>query len=348
MMERTAMKLAPGIGCGTMEHVDGNYASDAIYDVTLTYLKHGGRFLDCAEVYNSTSAVGRAIKDSSIPRDELHITTKLAGLPINRGDFYGEPDYEAVRTRLQRHLAELGLAHADLLLIHWPGPAASPDDHATDYFSRSHAINLLDDPERLTAACTWTYFSKHCDGAWANMRRLRDEGLCTSIGVSNFAAVHLERLSAGCDEPPSANEIFIDMTHQRRQLVQQMQARGILPIAYRALAFLPVLEMVASMGDGTFERLKELQAALGAGSVQQVVLAWLLRRGCHVLAKTTDEARALENVMATRLAESPAWPEDDQLGLEAADGCEIVETCMGGDVSAAVWMSMMPPQGEEK
>merc|ERR1711907_122314 len=111
-------------------------------------------------------------------------------------------------------------------------------------------------------------------------------------GVSNFSLAHLDRLAANhLDAPPYANQIHISVTQQQRKLVSALLERKILPIAYRSLAFLPVFEMAAGMGDTTQSTLSELQATLQAGSISQVVLAWLVRRGCHVLAKSTNEGR---------------------------------------------------------
>lgn len=338
-----------------MEHTDGSRSPEAMYDAALTYLKLGGRNLDCAEMYLSTTHVGRAIGDSGVDRAEIWITSKLSGLPINGGNFDGPADYESVRIRTQEHLEALGVAHVELLLMHWPGPAAGPEDGLSprprDYPGLSpaseRAIALLDDPDKLASACTWEYFDRNIDAAWKNMQRLRDEGFCRHIGVSNFNAAHLARLAENSGEAPYANEIFLDVTHQRRAFVEDMLARGILPIAYRALAFLPVVEMAAAMGDETHSALAALQASLRADSVQQVVLAWLVRRGCHVLAKSGSEARLIENMRAADLAKATAgWDGDEGEGaaggLQEADGSETVAMCMGEDECARVWMAMAP------
>merc|ERR1719446_127495 len=107
------------LGLGTMEYVDGRQNEDRptekMYDVTLDHLNAGFRHLDCAEMYQSTSHVGRAVSDSGLPREELRITTKLKGLPSG--------DYAAVRERAEAHIRDLGVTYADLLLIHFPGPA---------------------------------------------------------------------------------------------------------------------------------------------------------------------------------------------------------------------------------
>jgi diketogulonate reductase-like aldo/keto reductase len=256
------MAITAGVGMGTMEWVDGSREPAQMYDATLTYLKAGGRSIDCAEMYDTQAHVGRAIADSGVPRAEIFVTTKLSGLPINHGNSTASVD--AVRERLAQHLKDLGIAYVDLLVMHWPGPSGS----------RSHAIDLLSNPEALAAACTWAYFDQHVDMAWENMRTLRDEGLCTRIGVSNFNEAHLERLARGASgELPFANQIYIDVTHQQRTLVSRMREQGILPIAYRALAFLPAVAMAADMGDGTQAALTALQASLKAASVQQVTVA---------------------------------------------------------------------------
>ncbi len=340
-----ASSLTAGLGFGTMEHVDGSHGPEAMYEAVLAYLKAGGRSLDCAEVYLTTPHVGRAIADSGIDRSEIHVTTKLSGLPINCGNFHGSPSYEAVVARLETHLRALGLSYVDLLLIHWPGPAASPDAPSTESFVPEHSIDLLSDPEMLAKCCTWAYFDEHIDAAWDNLRALQDAGLCTRIGVSNFNAAHLARLVRGGKPAPFANQIMIDANCQQQRLVDEMQSNGILPIAYRALAFLPAVAMAAEMGDGTHAALSALKDRLRAASLPQVVLAWLMRRGVHVLFKTADEARLADNLMASALAEAPEWggpgqgAPDEATVLRELDGSELV-AALGGDECARVFMAM--------
>lgn len=325
--------MEPGVGFGTMEHGDGSHPPEAMYEASLSYLRQGGRHLDCAELYSTASHVARAIKDSKIERGELHITTKLCGLPSG--------EYSAVRERLSRHLEELDVACADLLLIHWPGPPVPSGAE----FSVEDARELLNsEADALAAACNWEYFDQHVDAAWANMQRLRDDGLCAEIGVSNFNLAHLDRLAANhLDAPPYANQIHISVTQQQRGLVSALLERKILPIAYRSLAFLPVVEMAAGMGDTTQATLNELEKSLQADSVSQVVLAWLVRRGCHTLAKSTDDGRNLQNIGAQELARSSLWPDDLDSLLADADGSEMVAMCEGVDWCSGVFMSIAPP-----
>ncbi|MCR6688617.1 aldo/keto reductase [Cellulomonas sp.] len=74
-------------------------------------LAAGYRHLDTASAYGNEEAVGRAIKASGIPRDQLFVTTKLW---IQRG---GE---DGTKRAFDTSLQLLGLDHLDLYLIHQP------------------------------------------------------------------------------------------------------------------------------------------------------------------------------------------------------------------------------------
>ena len=165
------------------------------------------------------------------------------------------------------------------------------------------------------------------------MVRLRADGLTRQIGVSNFYEGHLDRLAAVSDVRPFANQAFIDATHHEDELLRRLAADGIRPMAYRPLAFLPVVAMAAEMGDGTAAALEAQAAACGAASSAQLVLAWLARRGIVAVTATRDPAHLKANLAAAALA--PGAP--DTLGGEAADGNEMVAMCGGHDEFAAAF-----------
>ncbi|KAF1043457.1 aldo/keto reductase [Xylophilus sp.] len=75
-------------------------------------LAAGFRHFDTAQFYRNEAALGRALKDSGVPREELFITTKV--WPDNYG-----ADRFAVS--VDESLERLQLDHVDLLLLHWPG-----------------------------------------------------------------------------------------------------------------------------------------------------------------------------------------------------------------------------------
>ncbi|RHM61877.1 MULTISPECIES: aldo/keto reductase [Coprobacillaceae] len=77
----------------------------------LDALKAGYRHIDTAFVYDNERAVGEAIRESGIPRNEIFVTTKLWNDDIR--------SYK-IREALKTSLDNLGLDYVDLYLIHWP------------------------------------------------------------------------------------------------------------------------------------------------------------------------------------------------------------------------------------
>lgn len=61
----------PGIGLGTWRSTD-----DEVYNAVITALKNGYRHIDTAAIYRNEEAVGRGIKDSGVPREEIFVSTE--------------------------------------------------------------------------------------------------------------------------------------------------------------------------------------------------------------------------------------------------------------------------------
>lgn len=80
------------------------------YNAVLTALKNGYRHIDTAMIYGNEKAVGRAIKDSLVNREEIFVTTKL---------WNSDQGYEETLAAFDISLKKLGLEYVDLYLIHW-------------------------------------------------------------------------------------------------------------------------------------------------------------------------------------------------------------------------------------
>ena len=98
----------PVLGLGTWP-MDDDEAVVAVGDA----LRAGYRLVDTATNYGNEQGVGRAIRESGIPREEIFVTTKLPGALHGRRE---------ALAGLDESLARLGLDHVDLYLIHWPLP----------------------------------------------------------------------------------------------------------------------------------------------------------------------------------------------------------------------------------
>ena len=99
----------PLVGTGTL-FAKGNELADGLAEV----IRDGYRLLDSAAQYANEGAVGEAIKRSGVPRDQIMITTKIAGNDQGKG---------LTRRGLTESLRRLDTDYVDLLLIHWPNPS---------------------------------------------------------------------------------------------------------------------------------------------------------------------------------------------------------------------------------
>lgn len=99
----------PLIGYGTFPLKDEEAKS-----CTLSALDLGYRHLDTAQMYRNEAEVGQAIQASSLPRDDIFITTKV------HPDNYDEASFGP---SVRQSLNVLGVEAVDLLLLHWPHPS---------------------------------------------------------------------------------------------------------------------------------------------------------------------------------------------------------------------------------
>jgi diketogulonate reductase-like aldo/keto reductase len=83
------------------------------YQAVRTALEVGYRLIDTASFYGNENDAGQAVRDSSIPREEIFVTTKLWN------DDHG---YDAALKAFDASLKRLGLGYIDLYLIHFPVP----------------------------------------------------------------------------------------------------------------------------------------------------------------------------------------------------------------------------------
>ena len=97
----------PILGFGVFQIDDMKECEEAVYNA----LKAGYRLIDTAASYRNEEAVGRAIKRSGIPREEIFVTTKL---------WVSDANYEKAKLVFETSLKKLDLEYIDLYLIHQP------------------------------------------------------------------------------------------------------------------------------------------------------------------------------------------------------------------------------------
>ena len=106
---------ALGIGVGELSDAETERAVAAALEI-------GVRLIDTATAYGNEAAVGKAIRESGVPRAEIVVTTKLAT---------EDQGFKATQDAIQASLERLGLEYIDLYLIHWP--AGSPSNYVDSF-----------------------------------------------------------------------------------------------------------------------------------------------------------------------------------------------------------------------
>jgi len=97
----------PILGFGVYQITDAKECEQCVYDAIMA----GYRLIDTSAAYLNEGAVGKAIKRSGIPREELFITTKL---------WIQDAGYESAKRAFEKSLKRLQLDYLDLYLIHQP------------------------------------------------------------------------------------------------------------------------------------------------------------------------------------------------------------------------------------
>jgi diketogulonate reductase-like aldo/keto reductase len=95
----------PSVGLGTWKS-----KPEEVYQAVLDAIEAGYRHIDTAMIYGNEEAIGKAIKDSSVDRKELFITSKV---------WNSDQGYQETLQAFEESLKRLDLEYLDLYLIHW-------------------------------------------------------------------------------------------------------------------------------------------------------------------------------------------------------------------------------------
>lgn len=267
----TGQKI-PVIGLGTWQSSESE-----VYDAVIAALKVGYRHIDTAWIYGNEAPVGKAIKDSGVPREDIFVTTKLFSL-------HHRDPVSALRTSL----TNLGLDYVDLYLMHWP-VALNPN--GKDNFP------LLPNGNRDLDIKDWD-FTK----TWGLMEELPQTGLTKAVGVSNFTISKLKTLLAmpNLKLKPATNQVELHPYLPQPKLVQYCKDNGIVVQAYSPLG---------STNSPLFsdEKVKAIAAKYGV-SAANIMISWAIYRDTVVLPKSVTPLRIADNFKVVDLA-----PEDAEV-----------------------------------
>lgn len=105
--------MMPQLGLGVWQA-----SNEDAHRAVLKALEVGYRSIDTAAAYKNEEAIGRALQDTDVPREDIFVTTKL-----------WNDDQQNVQQAMETSLKKLQLEQVDLYLMHWPCPEK---DHYVD------------------------------------------------------------------------------------------------------------------------------------------------------------------------------------------------------------------------
>ena len=202
----------------------------------------------------------RHIDTAAIYRNEEGVGAAIAKSGIPRDELFittklwnDRHDGDEPDAAITESLDKLGLDHVDLYLVHWPTPAHDNYLHA-----------------------------------WEKVVGIRERGLSTSVGVSNFLVPHLDRIVAETGVTPAVNQIELHPAYQQRDVTDWAAEHGVR------------IEAWGPLGQGKYDlfgipAVADAAAATGK-SPAQVVLRWHLQKGNIVFPKSVRPERMRENL----------------------------------------------------
>lgn len=186
----------PCIGLGTWL-IDNDVVNEAVKSA----LSLGYRHIDTAQAYGNEEGVGKGIKESGVPRENIFITSKIAA---------ELKTYEEARSSIDESLKKMGLEYLDLMIIHAPEPWAV-------YHGENH------------------YFKENIE-VWRALEDAYNEKKIRAIGVSNFLQEDLDNILNNCRIKPMVNQILAHVANTPFDLIKYCNEKGITVEAYSPIA----------------------------------------------------------------------------------------------------------------
>ncbi|MDF2538753.1 MAG: yvgN [Herbinix sp.] len=167
----------PCVGFGTWKLPNENSTTD----IVKMAIDCGYRHIDTAFAYGNEAAVGKAIRECGLKRNEVFLTSKL-----------NNPDhgYRDTLKEFNMTMDNLGLDYLDLYLIHWPNPIKFRE-----------------------------YWQEANEGTWKAFEELYKEGKIRAIGVSNFLEHHLDALLETATIAPMVDQLELHPQYVQKSTI---------------------------------------------------------------------------------------------------------------------------------
>lgn len=218
----------------------------------------GYRKLDCAWSYRNEVYIGNALKELSIPREEMFITTKLHVKDIRIGIYkYGLMlPKKTIRQAVDEACKRFHTDYIDMYLLHWP----------------------------------WKGYLH----MWEEMIRLQEEGRIRAIGGTSFMPYHIEQIKKRFNILPSLNQVEFHPYGADAQLVEYCKSRNIAFESFSSFGSGPSTGYSASnvLSDPLLLELSEKYNR----TTGQIILRWITQQGISVIPRASSKLHLAENI----------------------------------------------------
>lgn len=221
------------------------------------------------ETYNACKwalEVGyRHIDTASFYRNEADVGKAVKDSGIERTEVFvttkvwnDDQGYDKTLRAVEKSLKLLGFDYIDLVLVHWPVPGLRKE-------------------------------------TWKALEKVYDEGICASIGVSNYTINHLQELFNYANVIPVVNQVEFSPFLYQKELLEFCESNNIKIEAYSPLA-----------RGRKFDHpiLVELSKKYGK-TPAQIMIRWAIQLGTIVIPKSSKKERIIENSLVFDFEISP-------------------------------------------
>ena len=217
---------------------------------------------DAERVVSDAFELGyRHVDTAQMYGNEAGVGAAIAASGLARDDLYvttklnnNRHEPAQAKDSLKVSLDKLGLEKVDLFLIHWPLPTQYDGDFVA---------------------------------TWQALVELKEEGLATSVGVSNFQPDHLDRIVEATGVVPAVNQIEVHPYFANEAARAATTRHG-----SAVQAWSPLGQGGGELDDPAVTALAERHGKTPA----QVLLRWALDRGDIVFPKSLSKSRLAENL----------------------------------------------------